>query len=227
VTCGTNGCERSCSSAGKPPTSSPKPWASTPRPWSGGSPRAARRTVRTGTRWPRSSAWTSPTSGPMPWAATRVAAVSQSEVVAVYPHRWAVPRDTWGHFFSQAERDIGALVYSGMFMAEDIGVHRLFAERARAGVRVRLLLGDPDSRNVAERGEAEGIDEGMAAKVKNSIVLFGGCWPSRTWNCGCTARCCTTRSTAPMTRCWSTPTSTGSWRTTRRCSTCARSRAGR
>ena len=90
-----------------------------------------------------------------------------------------MPRDTWGHFFSQAEREIGALVYSGMFMAEDIGVQRLFAERARAGVRVRLLLGDPDSRNVAERGEDEGIDEGMAAKVRNSIVLFGSCWPSR------------------------------------------------
>jgi len=101
-----------------------------------------------------------------------VAAVSQSEVVAVWPHRWAVPRDTWGHFFSQAEREIGALVYSGMFMAEDIGVHRLFADRARAGVRVRLLLGDPDSRNVAERGSTEGIDEGMAAKVRNAIMLF-------------------------------------------------------
>jgi transcriptional regulator with XRE-family HTH domain len=102
-----------------------------------------------------------------------VAAVSQSEVVTVWPHRWAVPRDTWGHFFSQAQREIGALVYSGMFMAEDIGVHRLFADRARAGVRVRLLLGDPDSRNVAERGAAEGIDEAMAAKVRSSIVLFG------------------------------------------------------
>ena len=102
-----------------------------------------------------------------------VAAVSQSEVVQVWPHRWAVPRDTWGHFFSQAEREIGALVYSGMFMAEDIGLHRLFADRARAGVQVRLLLGDPDSRNVADRGESEGIDEGMAAKVRNAIVLFG------------------------------------------------------
>jgi transcriptional regulator with XRE-family HTH domain len=101
-----------------------------------------------------------------------VAAVSQSEVVAVWPHRWAVPRDTWGHFFSQAEREIGALVYSGMFMAEDIGVHRLFADRARAGVRIRLLLGDPDSRNVAERGQAESIDDAMAAKVRSSIVLF-------------------------------------------------------
>ena len=102
-----------------------------------------------------------------------VASVSQSEVVQVWPHRWAVGRDTWERFFSQAEREIGALVYSGMFMAEDLGVRRLFADRARAGVRVRLLLGDPDSRNVAERGEAEGIDEGMAAKVRNSIVLFG------------------------------------------------------
>jgi len=102
-----------------------------------------------------------------------VTAVSQSEVIQVWPHRWAVPRETWGHFFSQAEREIGALVYAGIFMAEDIGVHRLFAERARAGVRVRLLLGDPDSRNVAERGEAEGIDEALAAKVRSSIVLFG------------------------------------------------------
>ncbi len=99
--------------------------------------------------------------------------MSQSEVVQVWPHRWAVPRDTWGHFFSQAEREIGALVYSGMFMAEDMGVHRLFADRARAGVRVRLLLGDPDSPNVAERGATEGIDDAMAAKVRSSIVLFG------------------------------------------------------
>jgi transcriptional regulator with XRE-family HTH domain len=101
-----------------------------------------------------------------------VAAVSQSEVVAMWPHRWAVPRDTLGRFFAQAEQEIGALVYSGMFIAEDMGVLRLFAERARAGVRVRLLLGDPDSPNVAERGANEGIDETMAAKVRTSIVLF-------------------------------------------------------
>ena len=41
-----------------------------------------------------------------------VTAVSQSEIVTVWPHRWAVPRESWGHFFSQAEREIGALVYA-------------------------------------------------------------------------------------------------------------------
>lgn len=102
----------------------------------------------------------------------QVAAVSESEIVAVYPHRWAVPRDTWGHFFGQAEREIGVLIYSGMSLAEDIGIQRLLTERARTGVRVRILLGDPDSPNVSERGKAEGIDEGMAAKVRNVIVLF-------------------------------------------------------
>ena len=101
-----------------------------------------------------------------------VAAASQSEIVAVYPHRWAVPRDTLGHFFGQAEREIGTLVYSGMFIAEDMGVLRLFAERARAGVQVRILLGDPDSHNVEERGVTEGIGETLAAKVRSSLVLF-------------------------------------------------------
>jgi lambda repressor-like predicted transcriptional regulator len=102
-----------------------------------------------------------------------LAAVSQSEVVSVWPHRWAVPRDVWGHFFSAAEREIGVLVYSGMFIAEDMGVLRLFAERAQAGIQVRILLGDPDSPNVAERGATEGIGgEALTAKVRSSLILF-------------------------------------------------------
>jgi transcriptional regulator with XRE-family HTH domain len=101
-----------------------------------------------------------------------IAAASQSEIVAVYPHRWSVPRETLGRFFSQAEREIGALVYSGMFMAEDMGVQQIFAERARAGAQVRILLGDPDSPNVAQRGIDEGTDETLAAKCRTAVTLF-------------------------------------------------------
>ena len=97
-----------------------------------------------------------------------VAAVSESEVVAVYPHRWAVPRDTWGHFFSQAEREIGALVYSGMFMAEDIGVQRLFAERARAGVA------GPDP--ARRPGQPE---RGRARRGRGDRRVHGGQGPER------------------------------------------------
>ena len=41
-------------------------------------------------------------------------------------------------------------------MAEDAGLKALFAGKAQSGVRVRILLGDPDSPYVAERGVARG-----------------------------------------------------------------------
>ena len=102
----------------------------------------------------------------------QVTAASASEIVSVYPHRWSVPRDLWGRLFEAAEEEIGVLVYSGLFIAEDSGLQKLFADKARAGVRVRVLLGDPDSEHVAQRGADEGIEDGMAAKVRSVIRMY-------------------------------------------------------
>ena len=52
------------------------------------------------------------------------------------------------------------------------GVQKILADKARAGVRIRVLLGDPDSPQVAERGADEGIDEAMAAKIRNVLILY-------------------------------------------------------
>jgi transcriptional regulator with XRE-family HTH domain len=101
----------------------------------------------------------------------QVAAASDSEVLAIYPHRSDVPREAWERLFKAAEREIGVLVYSGLFLAEDPVLQKVLAERARAGVRVRILLGDPDSPHVAERGADEGVDGMMAAKIHNVLVL--------------------------------------------------------
>ncbi len=101
-----------------------------------------------------------------------VAAASESEIVSVYPHRWAVPRDSWRHLFERAEHEIGILVYSGLFMAEDAGLKALFAGKAQSGVRVRILLGNPDSPYVAELGVAECIDDVMPAKVRSAIITY-------------------------------------------------------
>jgi transcriptional regulator with XRE-family HTH domain len=101
-----------------------------------------------------------------------VAVVSESEVVAVWPHRSEVPRDVWGHLFSQAEREIGVLVYSGLFVSEDAGIQKIFKDKAGAGVRVRILLGDPDSEVVAQRGEDEGVGDAQAAKIRNALALY-------------------------------------------------------
>jgi hypothetical protein len=101
-----------------------------------------------------------------------VVAASESEIVAVYPHRWAFPPEAWGHFFEQAEHEIGILVYSGYFMAENAGLKRTLASKAESGARVRILLGDPESPNVAERGQSEGIDDTMPTKVRGAIAAF-------------------------------------------------------
>jgi transcriptional regulator with XRE-family HTH domain len=102
----------------------------------------------------------------------QVAAASDSEVLAIYAHRSDVPRDAWERLFASAEREIGVLVYAGLFLAEDAAAKKVLADQARAGVRVRVLLGDPDSEQVAERGANEGVDEAMAAKIRNALVLY-------------------------------------------------------
>lgn len=109
-----------------------------------------------------------------PDALTRdqVASASESEIINVYPHRWTVPSDMWRNFFDNAEHEIGILVYSGLFLADDAGVLRILRRKAEADVLVRILLGDPNSEHVARRGADEGIDDTMAAKIRNAIVNY-------------------------------------------------------
>jgi hypothetical protein len=90
--------------------------------------------------------------------------------MATYGRRSAVPREEWHQLFASAQQEIGVLVYSGLFLVEDVEVLRALSNRAGAGVRVRLLLGDPDSPEVASRGAEEGIAGAMAAKVRNALV---------------------------------------------------------
>ncbi|MGH3600440.1 MAG: XRE family transcriptional regulator, partial [Pseudonocardiaceae bacterium] len=93
-------------------------------------------------------------------------------VYATYPHRGSVPRDVWRQLYHSAEQQIDILVYSGLFLAEDVEMIRLLGEKARAGVAVRIILGDPDSTHVSQRGDEEGIHDAMAAKIRNAIVLY-------------------------------------------------------
>src|SRR5690349_13323762 len=101
-----------------------------------------------------------------------IASVSESEIVAAWPHRSEVPRDTWGHLFSDAGREIGVLVYAGLFLSEDAGVQKILKDKASSGVRVRILLGDPDSEVVTDRGEDEGVGDAMAAEIRNALALY-------------------------------------------------------
>jgi hypothetical protein len=99
--------------------------------------------------------------------------VGQSEVVKVYPRRAAVPNELWQRLISNAARRIGVLVYAGLFLPEQqpqlVGQIK---SKARNGARVEILLGDPDSPEVAQRGAEEGIGEAMAGKVRNVLSFY-------------------------------------------------------
>jgi hypothetical protein len=60
-------------------------------------------------------------------------AASDSELLAIYPHRSDVPHDLWLQVFGPAEREIGVLVYAGLFLSEDRVVQRALTDKAKAG----------------------------------------------------------------------------------------------
>jgi hypothetical protein len=73
--------------------------------------------------------------------------------------------------FGSAEREIAILAYSALFLAEDAGILRILADKGRAGVTVRIALGDPDGPHAAQRGE-EGIGDAMPPKIRNALALY-------------------------------------------------------
>jgi transcriptional regulator with XRE-family HTH domain len=99
-------------------------------------------------------------------------APASEHVQRVYAHRWQVPREVWWDLFSSAEQEIGILVYSGLFIADDPGMLELLRSRARDGVNVRILLGDPESSQVQQRGREEEIGDTLAARARNALALF-------------------------------------------------------
>ncbi|GAA3181714.1 helix-turn-helix transcriptional regulator [Nonomuraea roseoviolacea] len=94
-------------------------------------------------------------------------------VEAVYPHRWSVPQRMWRDLFQGATAEIGILAYSALFIAEDPGLLRVLTDRASAGTKVRILLGNPASSEVAARGNDEGIgSDVMSARIRNALAFY-------------------------------------------------------
>ena len=108
---------------------------------------------------------------------SEITAAGRAELVTLYPHRAVVPKDLWTSLYAGASRHFDLVVYAGFWLSEDPLFFRLIREKAAAGVPVRLMLGDPGSAGVAQRGEDEGIGPAMAGKIRNALAnyasLFG------------------------------------------------------
>jgi transcriptional regulator with XRE-family HTH domain len=103
----------------------------------------------------------------------KTAEISRSEVVQIYPHRNAVPRDLWDRLLGGATERVEILVYVGMFLTEDPRLIKTLRSKAKAGATVRLLFGDPTSREVIRRSTDEGIGKtAISIKIRNALAFF-------------------------------------------------------
>lgn len=97
--------------------------------------------------------------------------LTKAEIVTAYPHRHTVPAGLWREIYGRAQKSLDVLVYSGLFLSEDPLFHDLVKAKVEAGAQVRILLGNPNSEAVRQRG----IDEGhqiMDGKIRNALMLY-------------------------------------------------------
>ena len=96
-----------------------------------------------------------------------------SEIIRTYPYRSAVPMELWQRLFRNAENRIRVLAFSGLFLPEtDPNLIDHLRQKAKDGVKIEILMGDPDCEAVRVRGLDEGIGEAMSAKIRNVLAFY-------------------------------------------------------
>lgn len=80
---------------------------------------------------------------------------NRAELDHTWPTRSAVSTDTWHALFTRAKAQLDILVYAGGFLLETLDLAEVIRWKSDAGVRIRILIGDPDSDAVGVRAREE------------------------------------------------------------------------
>lgn len=84
-----------------------------------------------------------------------------------YPRRVNVPDELWRRLLQQSISRIDVLVYAGLLLVEqDLRWIATLPDKAQAGVKVTILLGDPDAEEIARRSVDESTVGVMEAKIR-------------------------------------------------------------
>lgn len=98
------------------------------------------------------------------WPELRPSKPQPDELLGLYPHRSSITRETWRNLFASAQHEISVLDHSSLFLAEDPGILRIFAEKARGGIGVRIALTDPNSLKLK--------DEALVAEIHKALDRY-------------------------------------------------------
>ncbi|MEV0678076.1 DUF5919 domain-containing protein [Actinosynnema sp. NPDC050436] len=106
-------------------------------------------------------------------APDRKVEVTESELVKVYPHRNNIPVDLWDHLITNASEYVEVLVHAGIFLIERPTFVRDLARKAEQGAKIRLLFGDPASREVTRRSEEEQLGKNtLGSRIRNALAFY-------------------------------------------------------
>lgn len=97
---------------------------------------------------------------------------SRAELVEFYPTRASIPAAMWTSLIAEAVEAFDLLAFAALPLVDQTDFVARLAERAEAGVHVRVLLGDPAGPAVALRGREEGMGASVASRVALALGYF-------------------------------------------------------
>lgn len=101
------------------------------------------------------------------------ASLTGAELISTYPRRTDVPRDLWTALLRSADRNVDVLAFAGLFLTEE---HPewipLLKAKAEDGVRIRILIGDPDGAQLSQRDAERDIGGGVGGRTLAVIAHY-------------------------------------------------------
>lgn len=100
-------------------------------------------------------------------------AAKQPEFVSLYTHRADTPSHLWLDLLQSATREIWLFANASLFLPEENPQSiDLIRNKAEAGVTVRILMGDPDSPEMALRGVEEQLYDAIPARIRMALAYY-------------------------------------------------------
>jgi phosphatidylserine/phosphatidylglycerophosphate/cardiolipin synthase-like enzyme len=95
------------------------------------------------------------------------------QVVAFYPHRADTPKHLWMDLLVGSQENIDLFANASLFLPEENPeAIEILKEKAASGVKVRILLGDPDHPAMELRGREERLFEAIPGRIKMALAYY-------------------------------------------------------
>lgn len=98
---------------------------------------------------------------------------SADQVVSFYPHRADTPKRLWMDLLVGAQENIDLFANASLFLPEENPIAiDIIKEKAANGVRVRILLGDPDDPAMELRGREERLFDAIPGRIRMALAYY-------------------------------------------------------